>query len=157
MTSPGDKQSPKEWWLENAWPHRRLSSATAKVHERRSVPIRERVRDCVEFVRIVWEELERHLADCQCELSLCLALLQNRHIVRPANFLHKLCEFFIFPIGFVEVLHSPEVRSREAVCTGKLLAEIIGQVSDETVPSFRSRISPPKTKRIANRAQTCCR
>ena len=28
-----------------------------------TVPIREQVRDCVEFVRIVWEEIERHLGE----------------------------------------------------------------------------------------------
>ena len=28
-----------------------------------TVPIREQVRDCVEFVRIVWEEIERHLQE----------------------------------------------------------------------------------------------
>jgi hypothetical protein len=57
--------------------------------------------------------------------------------VGPANFSHKLCEFFISAIGLVEVLHSPEVRSREAVGTGKLLAEIIGQIPDDALaPGF---------------------
>ncbi len=63
MTSPGDKQPPKEWWLENACRIAAFRLRQQKYISANTVPIREQVRDCVEFVRIVWEEIERHLAD----------------------------------------------------------------------------------------------
>jgi len=63
MTSPGDKQPPKEWWLENACRIAAFRLRQQRYISANTVPIREQVRDCVEFVRIVWEEIERHLAD----------------------------------------------------------------------------------------------
>ena len=61
MTSPGNKQPPKEWWWENA-----CRTAAFRLRQQRSMsantlPIREQVRDCVEFVCIVWEQIERQL------------------------------------------------------------------------------------------------
>ena len=60
MLSPGDRQPPKQWWLENA-----CRIAAFRLRQQRSmsadtVPIREQVRDSVEFVRLVREEMERH-------------------------------------------------------------------------------------------------
>ena len=63
LRSPGEKQPPRDWWLENACRiaafrlrHQRYMSAN-------TVPIREQVRDSVQFVRVVWEEIERHLEE----------------------------------------------------------------------------------------------
>ena len=63
MTSPGDKQPPKEWWLENACRIAAVRLRQQKYISANTVPMREQVRDCVEFVRIVWEEIERHLGE----------------------------------------------------------------------------------------------
>ena len=63
MTSPPDKQPPRDWWLENAC---RIAAFRLRQHRyisANTVPIREQVRDSVEFVRLVWEEIERHLVD----------------------------------------------------------------------------------------------
>src|SRR5271156_4782992 len=72
-------------------------------------------------------------ADVKFALLLALALFQDGDVVGPANFSHKPCEFFISAIGFVEVLHAPEICSRKAVDPRKLFAEIAGQVVDDTL------------------------
>ena len=63
IASPSDTQPPKEWWLENA-----CRIAAFRMRENRylsanTVPNREQIRDTVEFVRIVWEEIQRHLTE----------------------------------------------------------------------------------------------
>jgi len=63
MTSPGDSQPPKDWWLENACRIAAFQLRQAKYLSSNTVPLREQVRDSVEFVRIVWEEIERSLRD----------------------------------------------------------------------------------------------
>lgn len=63
MTSPGDSQPPKDWWLENACSIAAFRLRQAKYLSANTVPLREQVRDSVEFVRIVWEEIERSLRD----------------------------------------------------------------------------------------------
>jgi hypothetical protein len=63
MTSPGDKQPPREWWLENACRIAAFRLRQQKYISANIVPMREQVRDCGEFVRIVWEEIERHLGE----------------------------------------------------------------------------------------------
>jgi len=63
MTSPGDKQPPKDWWLENACRIAAFRLRQQRYMSANTVPIREQVRDCVEFVRIVWEEIERNLGE----------------------------------------------------------------------------------------------
>jgi hypothetical protein len=65
MTSPGDSQPPKDWWLENACRIAEFRLRQAKYLSSNTVPLREQVRDSVEFVRIVWEEIERSLRDEQ--------------------------------------------------------------------------------------------
>src|SRR5580698_2577503 len=72
-------------------------------------------------------------ADVKLALLLALALLQDGDVVGPANFSHKLCEFFISAIGFIEVLHAPEICSGKAIGPRKLFAEIAGQVVDDTL------------------------
>src|ERR1022692_1057837 len=72
-------------------------------------------------------------ADVKLALLLTLALFQDGDVVRPANFSHKLCEFFISAIGFVEVLHAPEIYSGKTIGPRKLFAEIAGQVVDDTL------------------------
>ena len=61
MTSPGDKQQPKDWWLENACRIAAFRLRQQRYMNANAVPIREQVRGCVEFVRIVWEEIERRI------------------------------------------------------------------------------------------------
>ena len=63
MTSPGEKQPPKEWWLENACRIAAFRLRQQRYNSANTVPVREQVRDSVEFVRIVWEEIERHLKE----------------------------------------------------------------------------------------------
>jgi hypothetical protein len=63
MTSPGDSQPPKDWWLENACRIAAFRLRQAKYLSSNTVPLREQVRDSVEFVRIGWEEIERSLQD----------------------------------------------------------------------------------------------
>ena len=63
MTSPGNKQPPLEWWLENACRIAAFRLRQQRYISANTVPIREQVRDSVEFVRIVWEEIERHLGE----------------------------------------------------------------------------------------------
>lgn len=63
MTSPGDKQPPKDWWLENACRIAAFRLRQQKYISANTVPIREQVKDSVEFVRIVWEEIDRHLGE----------------------------------------------------------------------------------------------
>ena len=47
MTSPGDKQPPKDWWLENA-----CRITVFRLHQQRYISAN-RVRDCVEFAMTV--------------------------------------------------------------------------------------------------------
>ena len=63
MTSPPEKQPPREWWLENACRVAAFRLRQQKYMSANTVPIREQVRDCVEFVRLVWEEITHHLED----------------------------------------------------------------------------------------------
>jgi hypothetical protein len=65
MTSPGDSRPPKDWWLENACRIAAFRLRQAKYLSSNTVPLREQVRDSVEFVRIVWEEIERSPRDEQ--------------------------------------------------------------------------------------------
>ncbi len=50
MTSPGDKQPPKDWWLENACRIAAFRLRQQCYMSANTVPIREQVRDCVEFL-----------------------------------------------------------------------------------------------------------
>ncbi len=63
MASPGDKQPPKDWWLENACRIAAFRLRQQRYISANTVPVREQVRDSVEFVRIVWEEIERYLRE----------------------------------------------------------------------------------------------
>jgi hypothetical protein len=59
MTSPNEKQPPKEWWFENA-----CRIAAFRLRNQKHIganvwPTREQITDTVEFVRIVWEEIEK--------------------------------------------------------------------------------------------------
>jgi hypothetical protein len=72
-------------------------------------------------------------ADVELALLLAFTLFQDGDVVGPADFSHKLCEFFISAIGFVEVLHAPEICGGKAIGPRKLFAEIAGQVVDDTL------------------------
>lgn len=63
MSSPGDRQPPKEWWFENAYRIAAFCLRNEKYLGVNVTPLREQIRDCVEFVRVVWEEIERHLSE----------------------------------------------------------------------------------------------
>lgn len=63
MTSPGEKQPPREWWLENACRIAAFRLRQQKYISANTIPVREQVRDSVEFVRLVWGEIERHLGE----------------------------------------------------------------------------------------------
>ena len=63
MTSPGDREPPKDWWLENARrfaAHRLRNSPYLSAN---TIPIRNQVKDSVEFVRLVWEAIEQSLRE----------------------------------------------------------------------------------------------
>ena len=63
MTSPPEREPPKQWWLENACriaAHRLRNSQYLNAN---TIPIREQVRDSVEFVRLVWEAIEQSLRE----------------------------------------------------------------------------------------------
>src|SRR5450631_457844 len=75
-------------------------------------------------------------ADVKLALLLALALFQDGDVVRPANFSHKLCEFFIAAIGFIEVLHAPEF------CSGKAFGPWKHAVSPKRVILTNGRPSP---------------
>jgi len=51
MTFPGDKESPKDWWLQNACRIAAFRLRQQRYMSANTVPIREQVRDSVEFVR----------------------------------------------------------------------------------------------------------
>ena len=63
MGSPPDKQPPNDWWLENSC---RIAAFRLRHHQyisANTIPAREQIRDSVEFVRLVWEEIERQLRE----------------------------------------------------------------------------------------------
>jgi hypothetical protein len=71
--------------------------------------------------------------DVKLSLVLGFALLKNCDVVGPANFSHKLCEFFIRAVHFVEVLHPPEVRGGKTIRRGKFLAKILCQIANNAL------------------------
>ena len=65
LTSPGDSQPPKDWWLANACRIAAFRLRQANYLSANVMRLRDQVRDRVEFIRIVWEEIERSLRDDQ--------------------------------------------------------------------------------------------
>ncbi len=63
MSSPGDKQPPKDWWLENACRIAAFRLRNERYLGVNVTPLREQIRDTVEFVRVVWEEIDRHMSE----------------------------------------------------------------------------------------------
>ena len=63
MTSPGERQPPKDWWLENACRIAAFRLRQSRYLSANTIPIREQVKDSVEFVRLVWEVIERSLRE----------------------------------------------------------------------------------------------
>ena len=61
ISSPGDKEPPREWWFENDCRIAAFRLRTLKYIGVNVTTIREQIRDSVEFVRVVWEEIERHV------------------------------------------------------------------------------------------------
>ena len=63
MTSPPEREPPKDWWLENACriaAHRLRNSPYLSAN---TIPVREQLRDSVEFVRLVWEAIEKSMRE----------------------------------------------------------------------------------------------
>jgi hypothetical protein len=63
MRSPPEREPPKDWWLENACriaAHRLRNSPHLSAN---TIPIREQLKDSVEFVRLVWEAIEQSLRE----------------------------------------------------------------------------------------------
>lgn len=56
MTSPGDQHLSRDWWLENACRIAAFRLRQQRYLSANAVPVREQVKNSVEFVRIVWEE-----------------------------------------------------------------------------------------------------
>ncbi len=63
MTSPLEREPPKDWWLENACRIAAFRLRDAKYLSANTIPTREQVKDSVEFVRLVWEAIERSLRE----------------------------------------------------------------------------------------------
>lgn len=63
MSSPGDKEPPREWWFENVCRIAAFRLRNPKYIGVNVSPLREQIRDAVEFVRVVWEEIERHMQE----------------------------------------------------------------------------------------------
>jgi hypothetical protein len=59
ITSPGLRLPPKRWWLENASRVAAFRMRHARSLSANTIPLREHIKDAVEFVRIVWDEIER--------------------------------------------------------------------------------------------------
>ena len=62
ISSPGDKQPQKDWF-EKACRNAAFRLRNEKYMGVNVTPLREQIRDCVEFVRVVWEEIERHMRE----------------------------------------------------------------------------------------------
>ena len=63
MTSPPEREPPKDWWLENACriaAHRLRNSPYLSAN---TISIRAQLKDSVEFVRLVWEAIEQSLRE----------------------------------------------------------------------------------------------
>jgi hypothetical protein len=70
-------------------------------------------------------------------LGMILAPFKDHQILRPANFSHQWCEFFVIAVFLVEVSDSPEVSSREARNPRELRTQISCQVlHNSTTPSL---------------------
>jgi hypothetical protein len=63
MTSPPEREPPKEWWLENACRIAAHRLRNAPYLSANTIPIREQLKDSVEFVRLVWEAIEQSLRE----------------------------------------------------------------------------------------------
>src|ERR1035437_5692473 len=61
---------------------------------------------------------------------------QDGDVVEPANSSHKLCEFFISTVGFIEALHAPGICSGKAIGPRKLFAKIVGQIVDNSLAQY---------------------
>ena len=68
--------------------------------------------------------------DVKLPFRRILALLEDHHIVRPGNFSHQRCEFFVGAMCLVKQLHSPEVSGGEAGRTRKFRLQVPRQTGD---------------------------
>lgn len=55
MTSPPEREPPKDWWLENACRIAAYRLRNSPYLSANTIPIREQLKDSVEFVRLVWK------------------------------------------------------------------------------------------------------
>jgi hypothetical protein len=68
ITSPEERQPPKDWWLENACRIAAFRLRQATYLSANTIPIHEQVKSSVEVVRLVWEEIERSLREEESRL-----------------------------------------------------------------------------------------
>lgn len=63
MTSPPEREPPKDWWLENACRIAAYRLRNSPFLSANTIPIREQLKDSVEFVRQVWKAIEHSLRE----------------------------------------------------------------------------------------------
>jgi len=63
MTSLPEREPPKDWWLENACRIAAYQLRNSSYLSANTIPIQEQLKDSVEFVRQVWELIEKSLRD----------------------------------------------------------------------------------------------
>ena len=62
-TSPPEHEPPREWWLENACRIAAHRLRNAPYLSTNTIPVREQLKDSVEFVRLVWEAIEKSMSE----------------------------------------------------------------------------------------------
>ena len=63
MTFPPEREPPRDWWLENACRIAAYRLRNSPYFSANTIPIREQLKDSAEFVRLVWEAIERSLRE----------------------------------------------------------------------------------------------
>src|SRR5208283_1322952 len=72
--------------------------------------------------------------DIKLAPDVLLATLHDNDILRPANFSHQWCEFFIFLIRNVEISHPPKIRDRKTLYPRNSFCRSFASVSTIALP-----------------------
>ena len=68
---------------------------------------------------------------------ICFATGHDKQIVRLCNFSHQWWEFFVILVGFIKLLHPPDVLIRESAGRGICLFKKIGEILNNAFsPAF---------------------
>src|SRR4030042_1167814 len=62
--------------------------------------------------------------DVKFTLDIVFTTLYDNDVLRPTDFSHQWCEFFIFLIGNVKISHSPEIGAGKPMYSRKLLLQV---------------------------------